>query len=103
MDSVKRRRRCEIAKDDLVEKKRKDDLVDLQVHLTRLDIFSHKLPSAAEVEQAFKKCLRKFGPYVSGDADHVSRLEGAFTVAMDAIMKHNVSEYKDYLRGREEE
>ena len=78
------------------EKKRKDELLDLQVHLTRLNMDRHKLPTAKEVKEAFEKALWKSGPYERSHTEHVEILEDAFRFIMESIKTHRVDEYKNH-------
>ena len=78
------------------EKQRKDDIVDLQVQLTRLEIYTHEVPNAARVEKAYERALWKLGPYQTSDAEHIRRLQDAFKYIMKDIGKKRAHEYIEY-------
>ena len=80
------------------EKKRKEELIELQLSLTRLKMYRYKLPTAMEVQQAFREALWET-PYEMSNAEHVDILAAAFTHIMDRIKTNKVNEYIKYSHG----
>ena len=74
------------------ERKRKEDLVALQCHMTRLGLYRYKVPQADEVERALGRALWKIKPCSESDTYHME-LE-AFEFLMEKIKTRIIDEYK---------
>ena len=78
------------------EQRRKEELVDLQIQLTRLGFRQHQLPTAREVDESLRKALRNLGPYEETKQENVKMFGDAFIAIMQAIRARREKENSTY-------
>ena len=83
----------------IADRERKEDLIQLQIAMTRLCLYRHTLPNAQEVEAALvhslwklRTCDESGTPHM--EMDGIIELQAAFEFIMERVGKRIVNEYK---------